>query len=277
MSLRQNSPYWVILSLLGGAIFLFEIACDPQENHAGEVSVESLEGSLEGLLSPQCQIRRDSTNSFRVFTKKKDLNSVEKTLEQSNPDAWAYLRPMVHHWQGWQNVAPTFLKKMRQIYQATENEIPIEGNESAFSRAYLSALLANIEVRPLLEKAFVVGYVSERAHFYSHPQLYELGKEYEAALKDLFSSSDQTLQILAASGIWMGTISRSAEFFSKIVEGLNHPQFSLREIAFLAVQDQLPPYICYNPLDSEEERVRGIQKIKKWWQTLQNTNSSVSD
>lgn len=276
--LHQTSRWPILIWLPILSFFLAGMGPISQGQGAGNPNTESLETILEGLLSQNCQTRKSSTENFKRYVKKKDLDNVISLLAETNQSALDYLRPFLQYLMKEDQATSIWLREMRKTYKDTEGAIPlVDRNESEFSRVYLTKLLNDIENRPLVEQALFIGYVAERAKFYSAPQLYSLGKEYEVALENLVSGSQLELKILAASGLLWRNPQRFSKLTPVILEGLSHQEFSIRNIAFISLKDILPGIICYNPLDYPEERGKVLKGIRQWWDSQQTKNSAFKD
>ncbi len=145
----------------------------------------------------------------------------------------------------------------------------IKGNEATFSKAFLTKLMVEIEKSSLLESGLMVGYIAERATFYSHPQLISLGQEYKILLEKIISGPDEELKLFAASGLLLGNHQEISELIPIVIEGLNHQEFIIRDISYISLKEHLPPRLCYNSLDHFQDRAEAIGAIQEWWNSKQ--------
>ncbi len=123
--MRNNTSCWnLLIGRLTLCIFLglFSNCQIPPPTYASDSSFESM---LTGLKSPNCRTRYKSIEAIRKYLAKNNLKEAANGTSKYDPMLFLFLKPLFHKIDEEEKITPVYLRKIRQTYKTTEQEIPL--------------------------------------------------------------------------------------------------------------------------------------------------------
>lgn len=261
---RRNRSVFGSLSIVALSIAGATIVAD----HSIGSSPLDVDKIISGVLSQNCHLRYEATNSFIKKVDQVALPRVREEIERKSPQAAAYLTDAFLFVEASLRASVTSEALVNEGIAIASKGIPdTMENQPKIAGALAAILLKKIATETLPTQAFLVGYLTEQAFHYSSEKE---AIPFKSAARALIRGGDRNLRILAAASaaIREGVLDPQEKMalIPTLLEGLDSHEFALRFYSQHALTELTRQKICFNPLDSPAVRSRGKADWQKWYQ-----------